>query len=228
MKFSLCELSTAHRENFTKYYDLSDRVIPAQIREQARSDAEQVDWLCRAALDRLAFGTVGEIRKFWEAVDHAEAKAWAERTAGELVPVDVEGADRIWRPALAPADIEARIASATAPTSRLRILNPFDPTIRSRERLKRLFGYEYTVEMFVPAAKRRWGYYVYPLLEGDRFVGRMEIKADRRARQLRVLNLWPEPGVQWTPSRQHKLDAELRRLGALVGVRDVVAIQPGS
>ena len=216
------ELSTAHRENFTKYYDLTHRVIPTGVLEQEHPDADQVDWLCGAALARLAFGTEGEIQRFWDAVDSAEAKAWVARNAEKLVPVEIEGADRIWRPAFAPGDIEARIEEAPAATSRLRILNPFDPTIRNRERLKRLFGFEYTVEMFVPAAKRRWGYYVYPLLEGDRFVGRIEIKANRKSGELRVINLWPEPGVKWSDSRERKLDAELWRMARFIAAQEIV------
>ena len=111
---------------------------------------------------------------------------------------------------------------APAPTSRLRILNPFDPVIRDRNRLTRLFGFDYRIEIFVPAAKRQWGYYVYPLLEGDRFVGRIEVKSDRDKGELSVHALWPEPGVTWTEGRQAKLEAELGRLARFVGARDVV------
>ncbi|MEO1080276.1 MAG: crosslink repair DNA glycosylase YcaQ family protein [Pseudomonadota bacterium] len=216
------ELSTAYRKNFTKYYDLTKRVIPKRYLDETHSDARQVDWLCQAALDRLAFGTEGDIQKFWDAVDIAEAKDWVARNARTLVPVEFEGADRSWRPAWATGDIEERIGKAPSATSRLRILNPFDPTIRNRERLKRLFGFEYTVEMFVPAAKRRWGYYVYPLLEGDRFVGRIEVKADRKSGTLDVVNCWPEPGVQWTVARERKLESELRRMAVLVAAKEIV------
>ena len=215
------ELSTAHRENFTKFYDLTERVIPQIYREQEMSDADQIDWLCRAALERMAFGTEGDIQRFWDAVDNSEAKHWVELRSSDLVPVEIEGADKVWRTAFAPGDIEARLETVSAPTSRLRILNPFDPVIRDRTRLQRLFGFDYTVEMFVPAAKRRWGYYVYPLLEGDRFVGRIEVKADRKAGQLNVLNLWPEPGVKWTETRAAKLQSELERLARFVSVSEI-------
>ena len=216
------ELSTSHRENFTKFYDLSERVIPDELRADTPSDEDQVDWLCRNALERMAFGSEGDIQRFWDAVSNTEAKTWAANNQAELVPVEITCADRSTVSVLAPPDIEQRMATAPAPTSRLRILNPFDPVIRDRTRLKRLFGFDYTVEMFVPAAKRQWGYYVYPLLEGDRFVGRIEIKADRKAGHLNVLRLWKEPKVAWTRARADKLDAELARMARFVGLEQIV------
>lgn len=215
------ELSTSHRENFTKFYDLTERVIPFHIREDERSDADQIDWLCRGALERLAFATEGDIQRFWAAVTPAEVKAWTNAHQAELVPVETEGHDGSWRRALAPADIEARLLDAPRPSSRLRLLNPFDPVVRDRARLSRLFGFDYTIEIFVPAEKRRWGYYVYPLLEGDRFVGRIEVKADRRAGTLTVGRLWPEPGVAWNAARQARLVSELGRLAQFVGLREL-------
>jgi uncharacterized protein YcaQ len=212
------ELSTSHRENFTKFYDLSERIIPAEHLNNIPSDADQIDWLCDAALDRMSFGTSGEIQRFWEAVEAPEAKKWTERAAVNLVPLEIECADGTWAKVFAHGDIENRLANAPAPTTRLRILNPFDPAIRDRKRLLRLFGFEYTVEMFVPAVKRKWGYYVYPILEGDRFIGRIEVKADRKAGALSVLNLWFEPKVKWTAARAAKLDAELERMARFVGV----------
>lgn len=215
------ELATCHRDGFTKYYDLAERVFPEDLRLQEVPDQEQINWLCQSALDRLGVGTLGEVRKFWEATEVAEVASWAERFASRLVPVEVESADGGWTKAFAAPDIEARIARLAVPTSRLRILNPFDPAIRDRVRLKRLFGFEYTVEMFVPAAKRVWGYYVYPLLEGDRIVGRIEVKADRKAGSLTVLNLWWENGIKRTDARLKKLDSELERFARLAGVSTI-------
>lgn len=224
------ELATSHRENFTKFYDLSERVIPQAVRDREHADDAQLDWLCHAALDRLGFGTAGEIQRFWAAADSREVGNWMEKAARLVVPVEVQAADGSWSKALAPGDIEVRLSATAPPTSRLRILNPFDPVIRDRARLKRLFGFDYRVEMFVPAAKRQWGYYVYPLLEGDRFVGRLEAKADRGGDVLNVLNVWPEPGIEWTLARAAKLDAELSRFARLADVSRVnwCCGQPGS
>jgi uncharacterized protein YcaQ len=218
------ELATCHRVNFTKYYDLAERVFPTHLREKELSENAQISWLCEAALDRMSFGSAGDVKRFWDAVTLPEARAWAD--GAELVPVSVQGADGSWASAVAPPDIEDRLAGLTPATSRLRILNPFDPVIRDRNRLSRLFGFDYRVEMFVPAARRVWGYYVFPMLEGDRFVGRIEVKADRKASCMSVLNLWVEPGVTWTGARADKLEAELARMARFIGVESVHRTDP--
>ena len=78
--------------------------------------------------------------------------------------------------------------------------------------------------MFVPPATRRWGYYVYPLLEGDRFIGRIELKGERGEGLMRVTGFWPEPGVKWSGSRTKRLHTELGRFARLAGL----AIEPSS
>ncbi len=216
------ELATSHRANFTKFYDLAERVFPEALYRTKMSDEEQINWLCRAALDRMGFGTVGEIQRYWDALSAAEVRDWLASSAATLQTVEIETAQRSRVTAYAPADIEERIEGLKPATSRLRILNPFDPVIRDRDRLSRLFGFEYRVEMFVPAAKRIWGYYVYPILEGHRFVGRIEVKADRKNSCLNVINFWPEKGCKWPASRYQKLASELERMKKFVGVNDVV------
>ncbi|MEM9690387.1 MAG: crosslink repair DNA glycosylase YcaQ family protein, partial [Pseudomonadota bacterium] len=214
-------LTTSHREKFIKFYDLTERVIPAAVRQITLTDDEQIDWLSRSALDRLAFGTEGEIQRFWDATDNTETKAWVAMNQHRLTPVEIQRSDGSWQTAVAPTDIEDRIQRLPSPTQRLRLLNPFDPLVRDRTRLERLFGFEYRVEMFVPSAQRRWGYYVYPLLEGDRFVGRIELKADRKAGQLNLLSFWPEAGVKWSDARYARLQAEVDRLARFAGVNSV-------
>ncbi len=215
------ELSTSHRKNFIKFYDLTERVVPEDILRDERSDEEQVDWLCREALDRLAFASDGDIQRFWEAADLPEVKSWSNSARDEVTAVEVETAEGDWIPLIAPADIETRLAETPSPTSRLRIVNPFDPVVRDRNRLKRLFGFDYRIEIFVPAEKRRFGYYVFPILEGDRFVGRIEARAMRNEGKLTIVNLWWEKGVRFGSGRQEKLNAELGRLCRFVGLDEV-------
>ncbi|MGJ8528093.1 winged helix-turn-helix domain-containing protein [Maritalea sp.] len=213
------ELSTSHRKGFRKYYDLMERVVPEAILNTELSAQEQIDWLCNAALERLGVANLSEIRKFWDAVSPSEVKEWAAKS--DLEPVKVQAHDGSWAEMFAPADIEASMNAAIKPTSRLRIINPFDPAIRDRDRLKRLFGFDYTIEIFVPAHKRVWGYYVYPLLQDDRFVGRIELKADRKKSELNVVAFWPEGKVKWTPKRHEALKKELARFAKFGGVETV-------
>jgi len=211
------ELATAYRKNFIKYYDLAERVFPQELHNKSHSEKTQINWLCKQALDRLGFATIAEIKRFWDVASTQEAKNWVQNL-GEVVQIEVEGADKSLMQVYAPVDIEQHLATLATPSSRLRIINPFDPAIRDRKRLQRLFGFEYRNEMFVPKDKRKWGYYVYPLLEGNRFVGRIEIKAERGKGQMYIKGFWPEPGIKWTDKRHAKLQAELDRLAKFVAI----------
>lgn len=215
-------LTTSHRANFHKFYDLTERVIPASVRQRNIENRHQVDWLCNGALDRLGFASGGDVQRFWNAADRSEVKDWVLRNEPRLRPVDIETADGGTLRAFAAADLEDRLKDLPAPTSRLRIINPFDPIARDRDRLPRLFGFDYRIEIFVPAAKRKYGYYVFPILQGDRFIGRIEVRADRKKDILNVENIWMEPGVRPAKDRVGKLDAELERLARFVGAEEIV------
>lgn len=208
------QLTTCFRDGFIKYYNLPERVFPEELRLRSMSEKDELGFLLNTAVDRIAVGSQGEIQRFWETTSAKETKDWLE--TANLVPVEIETADGSVTQGFGAPDIEARLATLAAPTTRLRILNPFDPAVRDRNRLERLFGFNYRNEMFVPATKRVWGYYVFPIMEGDKFVGRIEAKADRKNSQLNVIDIWPEPGLKWGKARWAKLDAELDRLGRFV------------
>jgi len=212
------DLATSHRKGFTKFYDLAERVIPSAIQQTEVSDNEQLDWLCRGALTRLGFASPGDIQRFWEAATLPEVKAWVDANASNVTEIEVQTSNGDWFRQYAPKEIEEEVANLGNASSRLRILNPFDPLIRNRKRLQQLFGFEYRIEIFVPAAKRQWGYYIYPLLEGERFVGRIELKADRKSGTLELAHLWPEQKIVWNATRAAKLDAELARFARFAGL----------
>ncbi|MEJ2028841.1 MAG: crosslink repair DNA glycosylase YcaQ family protein [Maritimibacter sp.] len=202
------DLGTSHRKGFVKYYDLGDRLFPDGI-DHGVSEAEQTDYLHREAIARLGFATPAELARFWEATPLPEVKAWINRA--DLMPIEVESASGETYPALAHPDIGARLDAAPAPGQRVRLINPFDPAVRDRTRLERLFGFAYRNEMFVPKAERNYGYYVYPLLEGLRFFARIELKAERDSGALRVTGYWPEPGLRPSSARARRLEVELDR-----------------
>lgn len=213
----------AGREGFQKVYDLAERVIPARYYAGEVSHEAFVDWACTSALERLGFATHGEIAAFWGLLKPDEARAWVAANAKRLEPVLITPADGT-RPRASHAFVGSSDAFAAlpAPPPRLRVLNPFDPLLRDRDRTERLFGFNYRIEVFVPAEKRVWGYYVFPLLEGDRLVGRIDMKADRKAGTLDVRRLWLEKGVRASKARLAVLDAELARLGRFAGVERTV------
>ena len=97
---------------------------------------------------------------------------------------------------------------------------------RDRARAEHLFGFFYRIEVFVPEPKRRWGYYVFPVLEGDRLVGRLDAKAFKSEAILRVKAFWPEAGIKLSKERLEKLDGELHRLARFAGC-DRVEYLPG-
>ncbi len=207
-------LAVARRDGFQKVYDLTERVIPEKVRRVEPPEHEVIDWSCRAALDRLGYGTPGEIAGFWGLITQQEAKSWCERHLGKGVvqaqigTINGQAPQRVF----AAADLRERAERADEAPNRIRVLSPFDPVLRDRKRLARLFGFDYRIEIFVPAARRKYGYYVFPLLEGDRLVGRIDMKADRERDRVDVKALWMEPGVRLTATRQAKLEAELDRI----------------
>ena len=212
------------RQGFNKVYDLTRRVYPELCRLPSPRPAAHREWACWSAMERLAIATPGEIAHFWDAVTPAEATLWcrsAERT-GRIVAVEVEdaiGAKR--RRAFALADWQSRAARAPAPPPGLRLLSPFDPVIRDRRRLLRRFGFDYRFEAFVPPAKRKWGYYVMPVLDGDRFVARVDPKLHRERETLELKSVDWEPGTRATRARQRALEAAVCALGERIGARSI-------
>ena len=163
----------------------------------------------------------GSITRFLGGASALQIKNWLRENGNNVRPVEIETASGEYIAAYAISDIENYLKDTTAPTSRLRLINPFDPLVRDRKRLLRIFDFDYKIEIFVPAAKRQWGYYVYPMLEGDRFIGRVEIKADRKSGLLKVMKVWKESNIKWANRQDDKLDAEIKRLARFIGAQNV-------
>lgn len=216
-------LTVVGRDGFRKRYDLTERVIAQARRNDVPDEAATIDWCMRGALDRLGFATSGEMAAFWAHVTTTEARDWcrAALARGEIIEIDVDSAEGRPRKCFADPDLLNRPTPDLFGTGRLRVVSPFDPALRDRKRAKRLFGFDYTIEIFVPEAKRQYGYYVFPILQGDRIVGRVDMKAHRNRDTLIVRALWPEAGVRWGKGRQAAFEAELDRLLRLAGVSQI-------
>ena len=217
------QLAIAKREGFQKVYDLCERAIHEEHFERTVSHEEFIDWACRSALDRLGFGTPRDIAKYWDLLSIDEVKAWLdERAAQETKRIIVKCCDGSQpKEFFARPDIERIIAGLEKLPDRIRMLSPFDPVIRDRKRLKWLFGFDYTIEIYVPPEKRKYGYYIFPLLERDKLIGRVDAQTKRKEDTLSVTKLWLEPRVKWSNARDKKFRAELNRQSRLCGVKSV-------
>jgi len=213
-------LAVSAREGFRKVYDLAENVYPAC---PTPPEAETIHWACISALDRLGFATSGELAAFWALITPAEARAWcADALArGEVAEIEVRSADGTWRRHFALPYTLAKAQSLPAAPNMIRVLSPFDPALRDRKRTQRLFGFDYRIEIFTPAPQRKYGYYVFPLLQDDRLIGRIDMAADKPARQLCITALWPEPGLRFGATRQAQLNAGLLRTARLAGLESL-------
>jgi uncharacterized protein YcaQ len=209
-------LASAERlPNFVRVYDLAERVIPSQIhaRKVDRAEAERQLTLQAAVAHGVA--TAPDLADYWRLSVRTVRERIAELVeAGRLVPVQVEGWKELAhrpRKILRPRRIDAAA-----------LLSPFDPIVCCRNRARRLFDFDYRVEIFIPKSQRKWGYYVLPFLLGDRIVARVDLKADRRGGRLQVLSAYLEPHAE-PEATAHALAEELGTLSRWHGY-DVVTV----
>lgn len=222
-------LAIARRDGFEKVYDLAERVHPERAAADRSDPASHLDWACREAMARLGVATPKEISAFFHAISIADARTWAEAAVrrGELVDVRVQP-ERGGAPIRAVAIPEWRRFAREIDEASVLALCPFDPVVRDRARLERLFGFTYRFEAFVPAAKREYGYYVLPILRGDRFVGRVDPKFDRERGVLAIRGPWWEPDVarESAGARKRLLAAALDTLASNVGAASWELVKP--
>ena len=203
-------LTTATRVGFARHYDLVERVLPPSVLAREVDDDEAVRELTLRAATALGVGTEGDLRDYFRLSAQQVKPAIADLlAAGEIERADVDG----WS-AAAYLRVGRTVPRQDRGTA---LLCPFDPLIFFRPRVERLFGFHYRIEIYTPAAKRQYGYYVWPLLLDGQLVARVDLKADRTSDSLRVVGAFGEPDV--TPGRvAEALAGELESMASWLGL----------
>ncbi len=208
-----------HKNGSRKFYDLADRYFSRELLTAANPCADEASFIQWRVRRRI--GAVGLL---WD----RRSDAWLgiEMTARQrneafssleaeniIVPVAVEG---IRSPLYLPAEdlplMQAVLADEIDSTPRLEFLAPLDPMLWDRKLVEAIWNFSYTWEIYTPVEKRKFGYYVLPMLYGDRFVGRIEAAADRKRATLVIKNIWFEDGVRQTKALNRAIDGAIRRL----------------
>lgn len=186
------DVAISGRRGFERIYALEEQVIPADVREREVPRDDAIRELIRRAARSHGVATEADLADYYRISDRpAIRRSIGELVdTGELLPVQVRGWERAGRPVPAwlhrDAVIPRRVDAAA-------VLTPFDPVVWFRERALRAFDLDYRIEIYVPAQKRRFGYYSLPVLVGDRIVARIDLKADRASSTLQVQSAWWEP-----------------------------------
>ena len=211
--------ATRRPGDFARMYDLAERVLPTAILAlptPTERDARK-ELLVRAARHH-GVGTFEDLTDYHRQ-RNPPCRALVEELVeeGRLLPVRVQG----WpKPAYLHPDARMpRRVSARA------LLSPFDPVVWNRDRTERLFGFHYRIEIYVPAAKRQFGYYVLPFLLGDELVARVDLKADRATRRLLVQSAFGEVGIP-EPDVADELAAELASMASWLGLDAGITVAP--
>lgn len=216
-----------HKKGARKYYDLADKYLPKELLNAPDPYAEDEAHLCFRVLRRI--GAVGLL---WNRPSDAWLNIWGldgekrDRAFDTLLwekrilPVQVEGVrgDMYIR-----AEDEALFDEAQrVKSARCEVIAPLDPLMWDRKLIRNLFDFEYSWEIYTPESKRRYGYYVLPLLYGDRLTGRVEACADEKNGVLTVKHVWLEEDVKATKALRGKVDGCMKRLARFNGCKEVL------
>ena len=213
------EVTVSHRRGaFERVYDFAERVVPREVYGAAVPDEAQAQRrLLRIAAASMGVMTEGDLRAFWRLRPPARARVAELVEEGVLLPVEVEGWDRpglVWHEAKRPRQIATGC-----------LVSPFDPLLWERDRALRVFGLHYRIGLYTPRDQRTEGYYVLPFFLGPGVAARVDLKADRKARLLRVEAAHREPAAPG--ETEAALAAELRRLAAWLGLGGIVVAERG-
>ena len=214
MHFGRGRLSVHDRlPSYQRVYDLPSRVLPSHHDLAPLSEASAYRHLLAEAASALGVATTADLADYFRMSARTAAPYLEELAeAGVIRPVAVEGWQHTgW------LSSDARLPRSVDGAA---VISPFDPLVWFRPRTERLFGFRYRIEIYVPADKREWGYYVLPFRIGDRLVGRLDLKADRKASVLEVRRAYVEDGEDGGRVAE-AMAKELEALGGWLGLERI-------
>ena len=203
------KLMISERKNFHRLYDLTKRVLPDNIDTTNPSKSEQAQFWIKRALQSYGIATVGEINKHLNHCDKKEIEKQLQKliSSSQIIQVEVNGlADSYYM----NEEYFETIYPIKKKSDKLHILSPFDNAVIQRDRIKKLFDFEYTIECYLPKPKRKYGYFVLTILWGDKLVGRLDAKADRKAKDLIIHNIYLESNFQLSDNFTASLAGKLQ------------------
>jgi uncharacterized protein len=213
--FGQGRLAVAERRGFARVYDLAERVLPPEVLAAPTPSEEEADRaLLLLAARAQGVATAADLADYYRLPPGRIRRRLDDLVhEGLLERVEVEGWGEV-----AYLHPDARLPRRVDATA---LVSPFDSLVWRRERIERLFGFHYRLELYVPAPRRVHGYYVLPFLHGETLAGRVDLKADRAAGVLRVPAAWREPGAD-PAGTARALASELQRMARWLGLTGVV------
>ncbi len=200
------ELMVPRRHNFHKVYDLRERVLPSDIDVSTPTIEELCGHLIGSYLRAQGLAQITELVYLRKGLKKQMSQTVADFVEeGVLLELEVNGQIYYATPQT------LNVIDQGLPSPKLRILSPFDNAVIQRKRLASLFDFDYQIECYVPKAKRKYGYFCLPILRGNRFVARLDAKADRKSGVFHVMNLYLERSVRNSEAFLSALRAELKR-----------------
>ena len=213
-----------HKSGSRKFYDLAERYLSPELLNAPDPCADRDSFTDWRILRRI--GAVGMLwnrrSDAWLGIEmtaqqREESFERLERS-GNITGIEVDGIRFPFYVLSADMPMMKAVMNGQADTKqRLEFLAPLDPMLWDRKLIEALWGFRYSWEIYTPAAKRQYGYYVLPIIYGDRFIGRIEPRADRKAGTLTVNGIWLEPGVIQTKKLTGRIDSAVRRLARFNG-----------
>ena len=213
------QLMIKQRINFQKVYDLTKNVLPANIDTSIPTQEEYFKHLIDTTISAQGLANIQEISYLRKGIKKDLQIYLNELLENkELIQIKVE--DELYYSKTKSLKLIKNSTKSTTP--KIQIINPFDNSVIQRKRLKSLFDFDYQIECYVPEAKRKYGYYVLPLLYNNKFIGRLDAKADRKTKIFTVKNTWFENNFKPTPELKKELELQLNLFAQFCGCKEVL------